>query len=200
MKKFISTLIGAFSLFTSFIQGYECTPACCDKPYYAGAFCGANFLEKGGNNIGLLLGFLSGYKFESGFQIEGELAYRGNEPLLKYYKEFTEKSFHHKLKKKIRRHVHKVNYNTYSLMGNAYYNIEGSYCNFYIGGGIGYGFSNFRFGRYYSTRRSDFLFQSIVGLGRNLWDHFNVSLEYRALSTTKHFRDNSIALSFRNYF
>lgn len=158
---------------------------CVDYGMYVSGFAGGNMSHEHGHGIqfnpGIAGGAALGYKFENNIRVEGEVAVRRN---------------------KIR-HID-IHANTYSAMGNVYYDFENdSDFTPYIGAGAGYakteasmkiGHTNI------SGSKNGFAYQGIGGVSYKIADKTHLGLEYRYFRAHKQQQNHTVALSLKRYF
>lgn len=162
----------------------------CNEGLYASAFGGVNFLQvhkDSKKKTGYVGGIALGYKLNNSVRLEAEVAYRRNK-----MKTSTEDN----------KKVH-VAFETYSVMGNLYYDFNmGGEWTPYIGAGVGYANNRndlHKKGKDYSQKQG-LVYQGIAGLNYRICHKTYVGLEYRYLAPQKHRHDHAGLMSVKRYF
>lgn len=193
----------------------QCEPSC--GRIYVGAFGGANWLKNqriDGIRLKTKTGFAGGlslgYKFDNGFRVEGEVAYRRNKLDTKH---FAKESYQESKKQKFG-----GNFHTWSYMANFLYDFENVSCYLpnvvpYVGFGVGYADSQRKEKSHkdsdnYSSSDKDshkhnhkgFAYQGIAGVGYNLTESTTLAVEYRYFNGGKHVKDHGLCLAVRQSF
>lgn len=183
----------------------RCDRSCWGGRFYVGAFGGANWLNfhhhihdfKPKIQVGYAAALSLGYKFNNGFRVEGEVAYRRNrtkdEKVADYYK-LSSSAY------------------SWSYMTNFLYDFDCVSCYLpniipYVGLGVGYT----HIGAHASVRSDDAHFsekatsdglagQAIGGVNYRLTNDTSLGLEYRYFVGREHARDHSLGLALRQSF
>lgn len=184
---YLKKIIVALLTLAAFNCGAAENNECCGNHLYLSGFGGFNIWEQNKNNVGLTSGLALGYRFDTNIRIEAEFAYRYN-PTHVYHLRIRE--------------------NTYSVMGNLYYDFDlGCAWVPYIGGGAGYQYTE-SCGRYYSffheykwkQTKESICYQGIAGISLAVFEKTHLALEYRAFASKHCFRDHSVVVSFKQFF
>lgn len=212
MKKLLALISIAYCLaFTSQVtaQPYEYETTEQEDPgFYVGAFGGTNWAHlkehhhvKGKFKMGYVGAVSLGYKFDNGFRVEGEIAYRRNK-----LKSFSIKdSFGAELSlSDFRASGHT---STTSYMANILYDFDFGYClTPYIGAGIGYADVHASahskdFPQYKASESSKgFAAQGIVGVSYALCEKTSIGVEYRYFKARENVDDQSVGIALRRSF
>ncbi len=186
----------------------RCDPCSQGGRFYVGAFGGANWLNfhhthdvKLKTRVGYATALSLGYKFNNGFRMEGEVAYRKNQIKHGESTTFAEN--------------YKVSGSTYSwsYMANFLYDFDGVSCYCpnivpYVGVGIGYT----HIGGHVKVHHDGLLIESkkgtgngiagqaIAGISYRLTQDTSLGLEYRYFVAREHARDHSLGLALRQSF
>lgn len=181
MKKQILSLVMLMgSLIATEAHAYECT----DQGFYVGGFAGVDVMGKKPSHVSADAGFAGGasvgYKFDNHMRVEGEFAYRRN------------KLSHH------------ISRNTYSGMGNVYYDFDNSTdWTPYVGAGVGYARTgaSARIGSTkVSASKGGLAYQGMGGVSYRIADKTHVGVEYRYFRGNKNIADHTAALTLKRYF
>ena len=174
--------------------------------FYVGAFGGANWLHvkhshdvRLKNNPGYTGAVSAGYKFNNGFRVEGEAAYRRNHVHAKNKHDNYDNT-------KAKGHV-----STFTYMGNVLYDFD-AVSNYvpnvvpYVGVGVGYGHQHVHVKakneyEHVSAKGKDsgFVAQGIAGVGYRLTDSTTLGVEYRYLMGKEPLA-HSVGVSLRQSF
>lgn len=203
MKKHVFALLAlASTVMGAGLQGSEC----CDEGFYVGGFAGVNFLqniEKHGVDAKFKTGFAGGiaggYKFRNNVRGEAEFAYRRN--TLKSIS-FDDES--------LDLHGSKLTAETYSVMGNVYYDFDMNCWGCmsygftpYIGVGAGWAQNKIKASSHdieISGKDSGFAYQGIAGVSYRICHKTDLGLEYRYFASKHDFRDHTVAITAKRYF
>jgi opacity protein-like surface antigen len=179
--------------------------------FYVGAFGGANWQNyrrirkydfKPRMHTGYATGLSAGYKFDNGFRVEGEVAYRRNQL----------KSTHVSVPDTDGKGKMTGNAHTWSYMTNVLYDFE-EVSNYmpnivpYVGAGVGYVQNRAHakadvhgIQQKAKARDHGIAGQAIAGVGYRLTDSTTLGVEYRYLIGKAHARDHSVGLALRQAF
>ena len=187
----------------------QCVSSSQEGHFYMGAFGGANWLNthrKDGIKPKTKLGYVAllslGYKFNNGFRLEGEVAYRRNHlkgvDTLKYSSSEHLKSSG-------------VTY-SWSYMANFLYDFDCVSYHFpnivpYVGLGMGYTQNHAHIKAHNHQEHVDakgrsngMVGQAIAGVSYRLTDDTSLGIEYRYFVGREHARDHSLGLALRQSF
>lgn len=197
MKKHLFTLITSVAcLFAASAQAQQC----CGDSYYVGALGGLNFASnihhhntKVTTNPGYLVGATVGTEICDCFRVEGEFAFRSNS-IHSIKRTIVNDENSESLRAKPSTHLR-----TYSLMANAYYDLDCGYCvRPYVGAGIGYGWTKLNINKenlQYHAKHKRFAWQAMVGADYDVCQDITVGVEYRYFNASKKFHDQAVALT-----
>jgi opacity protein-like surface antigen len=175
------------------------------KKQYVGIHVGTDYCFKtnasnSGDKVGVKGGVSYGYKFDSGFRAEVEMAYRKNSFRTKYIVGAEDN-----LKSKNYHSLH-----SWSYMANVFYDVKPlSYRDVhpYVGVGVGYcqGTEKVKFKsplkvNEVKERDSHFAYQGIVGAKYALNDVVDIAAEYKYFCGQAHAKDHSICLALLRNF
>lgn len=189
MKKFLA-ILAFFSLASIQLMAGQ----------YVGIVAGTNHalqtnINDSGNKIGYKVGCNYGWKFDSGFRVEGEMAYRENHHRTKYSLVGNEH-----LQSRVYRSSHSISY-----MANVIYDMpQLGYANFtpYLGGGVGFCSaclkSKWKFddrSDEFKERDSRFAYQGIVGVRYPITETLDLGAEYKYFCGKEHGKDHSVGIT-----
>lgn len=195
----------------------QCVDPCvgqCDSScgrFYVGGFGGADWvnidrLEKHydvKSNVGFTGGASLGYKFNNGFRVEGEVAYRRNSLDGKHHvKGYSSESDHHRPHGSM---------HAWTYMGNVLYDFDqvSEYIPNvvpYVGVGAGYIQDEITIKQKHKEDShckitgKGFAYQGIAGVGYRLTDDTTLSVEYRYLGGQTHAKNHGLVFGVRQSF
>lgn len=193
MKKHLFTWITSVAcLFAATAQAQQC----CGESYYVGAMGGLNFTSnlhhnntRVHTNPGYVVGATVGTELCDCIRLETEFAFRSN----------SVHSIKQKTKEETVRAKSHDHLKTYSLMANAYYDLDLGYSvRPYVGAGIGYGWTKLNINKndlQYHVKHNRFAWQAMVGADYDVCQDITVGVEYRYFSPTKKINDQAVALT-----
>lgn len=179
----------------SSVEAQCCVPRCgCDN-WYIGGFGGLNWVTRKNHNSGsdhkyksgYIVGGNVGYRWESGFHLEGEVSYRNNQ----------------------NKAGHKAKQST-AFMANGLYqfDIDCFPIDIFFGGGVGW--VNTQHHHHNSSddssssnhnKNNGFAWQLIAGIAYPICENVDLNLEYRFFDESKSkFNNSSVDLGLKYYF